>query len=68
MNRNDRFSKPNAEDTFATAASRLQAGESIPDILASYPPALHDELLEMLSIVEVTEQMRHAPVPRPKCC
>lgn len=65
MNRNDRLSKPNAEDTFATAVSRLQAGESIPDILASYPPALHDELLEMLSIVEVTEQMRHAPVPRP---
>jgi LysM repeat protein len=65
MNRNDRFSKPNAEDTFATAASRLEAGESIPDILASYPPALHNELLEMLSIVEVTEKMRHAPVPRP---
>ena len=65
MNRNDRFTKPNAEDTFATAASRLQAGESIPDILASYPPAMHDELLEMLSIVEVTDAMRHAPVPRP---
>lgn len=65
MNRNDRFTKPNADDLFETAVSRLQAGESIPDILASYPPALHDELLEMLSIVEVTEKMRHAPVPRP---
>lgn len=65
MNRNDRFTKPNAEELFATAVSRLEAGESIPDILASYPPALHDELLEMLSIVEVTEKMRHAPVPRP---
>jgi LysM repeat protein len=65
MNRNNRFTKPNAEDIFATAFSRLEAGESIPDILASYPPALHDELLEMLSIVEVTEKMRHAPVPRP---
>ena len=65
MNRNDRFTKPNAEDTFATAASRLQAGEAIPDILASYPPALHDELLEMLSIVEVTDKMHHAPVPWP---
>jgi LysM repeat protein len=65
MNRNDRFSKPNAEDIFATAASRLEAGESIPDILASYPPALHDELLQMLAIVEVTEKMRHASVPRP---
>jgi LysM repeat protein len=65
MNRNNRFTQPNAEDTFATAVSRLQAGESIPDILASYPPALHDELLEMLSIVEVTETMRQASVPRP---
>ncbi|MCC6458183.1 MAG: LysM peptidoglycan-binding domain-containing protein [Caldilineaceae bacterium] len=65
MNRNDRFSKPNAEDYFATAASRLEAGESIPDILASYPPALHDELLEMLAIVQVTDQIRSAPVPRP---
>jgi LysM repeat protein len=26
---------------------------------------MHDELLEMLAIVEVTEKMRHAPVPRP---
>jgi LysM repeat protein len=26
---------------------------------------MHDELLEMLSIVEVTQKMRHAPVPRP---
>jgi LysM repeat protein len=65
MNRNDRFSKPNVEEIFATAASRLQAGDSIPDILASCPPAMHDELLEMLSIVEVTEQMRHVSVPRP---
>lgn len=65
MNRNDRFSKPNAEDIFATAASRLEAGESIPDILASCPPALHDELLQMLAIVEVTGTMRSAPVPRP---
>ena len=65
MNRNDRFSKPNAEDIFATAVSRLEAGDSIPDILASSPPALHDELLEMLSIVEVTTTMRHAPLPRP---
>jgi LysM repeat protein len=65
MNRNDSYSKPNAEDIFAAAASRLEAGESIPDILASYPSALHDELLEMLAIVQVTEQMRTAPVPRP---
>jgi LysM repeat protein len=65
MNRNDRFTRPNAEDVFATAVSRFEAGEAIPDILASYPPALHDELLEMLSIVEVTDKMRHAPVPRP---
>jgi LysM repeat protein len=66
MNRNDRFLKPNnEEDIFASAASRLQAGESIPDILASYPPSMHDELLEMLAIVEVTEQMRTATVPRP---
>jgi len=65
MNRNDRFTKPNDDDLFAAAASRLQAGESIPDILASYPPALHDELLDMLSIVEVMDHTRTASVPRP---
>jgi len=66
MNRNDRFTKPtNDDDIFEMAASRLQAGEAIPDILASYPPAMRDELFEMLSIVEVTEQMKVAAVPRP---
>lgn len=65
MNRNDRFVQPNAEDIFATAASRLEAGESIPDILASYPPAMHQELLEMLKIVQVTMDVHAAPVPRP---
>ena len=65
MNRNDRLSNSNIEEIFTTAVSRLEAGEPIPDILASYPPALHDELLDMLSIVQVAEQIGSAPVPRP---
>jgi len=65
MNRNDRFVKPNDDDIFEMAVSRLQAGESIPDILASYPPAIHDELSDMLNIVEVTEQMKNAAILRP---
>ncbi len=64
MNRNDRSSKSNAEDLFA-AVSRLEAGEPIPDILASYPSSMHDELLEMFAIVQVAEQIRTDPVPRP---
>jgi LysM repeat protein len=64
MNRNDRLSHPN-DDIFAAAVERLEAGESMPSILASYPPALYDELREMLSIVEVTQNMHAAPVPRP---
>jgi LysM repeat protein len=65
MNRNNRFVNPNDDDIFEMAVSRLQAGESIADILASYPPAMHDELSDMLNIVEVTEQMKNAPIPRP---
>lgn len=65
MNRNNRFVNPNDDDIFEMAVSRLQAGESIADILASSPPAMHDELSDMLNIVEVTEQMKNAPIPRP---
>lgn len=64
MNRNDRLSHPN-DDIFAAAVERLEAGESMRNILASYPPDLHDDLREMLSIVEVTQEVRAAPVPRP---
>jgi LysM repeat protein len=64
MNRNDRYS-PSNEDIFAAAVARLEGGESMRSILASVPPALRDELQDMLSIVEVTTKLGAAPVPRP---
>lgn len=65
MNRNERLSQSNQDDIFAAAVSRLEAGEAIADILASYPPSLHAELAEILSIVQATAQLGRAPVPLP---
>lgn len=65
MNRNNRGYQPNAEDQFAEAVARFEAGESIADIVASYPASMRDELHDMLTIVGAVEEMAHAPVPRP---
>jgi LysM repeat protein len=65
MNQNHRAPYPNSEDLFAEALGRLEAGESLDQILASYPAAVRDELFDMLAIVQVAQELGRAPVPRP---
>lgn len=65
MNRNLRGNQPNNEEVFAQAVDRLEAGEPIGEILASYPTAVQDELREMLSIVQAVEDMGQEDVPLP---
>ncbi len=65
MNGKNRASLSSPEDRFAEAVTRLEAGESIPAILASYPAAQRDELAAMLAIVQTARATRRMPVPRP---
>lgn len=65
MNRYNRGSQSNADELFAQAVTRLEAGESIASILASYPASMRDELRDMLAIVQTMEEMGQAPIPRP---
>lgn len=65
MNRNNRGYQPNAEDQFAEAVARFEAGESVAEIVASYPLSMRNELNDLLTIVGAVEDMAHAPVPRP---
>jgi LysM repeat protein len=65
MNRNHRVPHFSSDDIFAEALTRLEAGEALDKILASYPAAMRDELFDMLSIVQVARELGQAPVPRP---
>lgn len=65
MNRNHRVPHFNSDDLFAEAVTRLEAGEALDKILASYPAAMRDELFDMLSIVQVARELGQAPIPRP---
>ena len=53
------------EDYFAQAVDRLLAGESIDEILVSYPPRVHGELRSLLVVVEAAERMATAAAPAP---
>jgi LysM repeat protein len=53
------------EDVFEEAVGRLEAGEPIDQIVASYPTVAYHELHEMLMIVSATQSMQGAPIPRP---
>jgi LysM repeat protein len=65
MNGRNRASLSHPEDRFAEAVARLEAGESIAEILATYPLDQHEELGAMLAIVETARATRRMPVPRP---
>ena len=65
MNGKNRASLSNAEDRFAEAVTRLEAGETIAAILATYPAELRDDLASMLTVVESARAVRRTPVPRP---
>ncbi len=65
MNGNHRFPNLSPEDVFEEAASRLETGESIESILASYPNADTAELSDFLRIIQVAQQIQHDPIPMP---
>lgn len=65
MNRNHRVPQFNSDDIFAEAVGRLEAGETLDKILASYPAAMRDDLFDMLSVVQIARELGQAPVPRP---
>ena len=65
MNGKNRASLSNAEDRFAEAVTRLESGETIAAILATYPPDTRDELASMLTVVESARSLRQTPIPRP---
>ncbi|MCB0039511.1 MAG: hypothetical protein KDE23_07510 [Caldilinea sp.] len=53
------------EEYFAQAVDRLLTGESIDDILVSYPPSVRGELRSLLVVVEAAERMATVTVPAP---
>lgn len=65
MSQNPGLSNQNSEELFAAAIARLEAGEPLEVILASYPAEQQAELQEFLQIVEATVQLQRAPAPRP---
>jgi LysM repeat protein len=65
MNENHRYPTSVSDEVFAEAVDRIEAGESLEQVLASYPPTAREELFEMLSIIQVAQDIRHDPIPRP---
>ncbi len=69
MNGNHRFPnlspELNPDDVFEEAASRLETGETIESIVASYPQSDTNELKDFLQIVQVAQQIQQEPIPRP---
>ncbi len=53
----------NQDELFADAIERVEAGESISDVLISIPESLRQEMSEMLDVFSVTQQIRNAPIP-----
>lgn len=65
MSRSYRIPELSPEEIFAEAVERLEAGEPIGSIVASYPSADPAELTDFLNIVQVAQDIHAAPVPRP---
>jgi LysM repeat protein len=53
------------DEVFEQAVARLEAGEPIDAIIASYPTADGEELRDFLTIVQATQQIRTGPIPQP---
>ncbi len=65
MNGNSRIPNLSPEDVFEEAVGRLESGESIESIVASYPYADAVELTEELQIVQFALDIQHEPIPQP---
>lgn len=65
MNGNSRIPKLSPDDLFEEAVTRLEDGESIESIVASYPYADTDELVAELQIVQLALDVQYQPIPQP---
>lgn len=54
-----------AEEIFARAVERLEAGEPLEAIIAAYPAELHTELRDLLTVSAATHSLQTAEIPRP---
>jgi hypothetical protein len=52
-------------DIFAEAAARVQSGEALESVLASYPIEYEQNLRQLLTIIGVARQIHEADVPSP---
>ncbi|MFN2199710.1 MAG: LysM peptidoglycan-binding domain-containing protein [Caldilineaceae bacterium] len=65
MNGNSRIPYLNPEDVFEEAVGRLEQGESIESIVASYPHEDAADLADELHIVQLALDIQHEPIPQP---
>jgi LysM repeat protein len=65
MEPKNRSTEQGAADLFAEAAARVQAGESLDTVLATYPSEYQTSLRELLTIVSVATQIHQMPAPIP---
>lgn len=65
MDSGSKLPKRQNEDVFAEAITRVEAGEPIETVAASYPAEIQAELRDLLQIVAVAVQIQQVPVPRP---
>jgi LysM repeat protein len=54
---------PSPDDIFAEAAARIQAGESLESVVASYPARYQRNLADYLAIVATALEIKEAAVP-----
>ena len=64
MNGNSRIPNLSPDDVFEEAVERLETGESIESIVASYPYADTDDLVGQLQIIQIALDIQHEPVPQ----
>lgn len=63
MNQHNGANERGPEELFAEAAARIQAGESLDEVVASYPPTYQRALRDLLSIVATATALHQAPTP-----
>lgn len=65
MNQHNGANERGPEELFAEAAARIQAGEPLDEVVASYPPTYQRALRDLLSIVATATALHQAPTPAP---
>lgn len=63
MNQHNGATEHGPDDLFAEAAARIQAGESLDEVVAAYPSAYERVLRDLLAIVATATAVQQAPTP-----